>query len=258
MGMPDYPGVGCDGYREALSARLDGEETPAERAALDAHLATCAGCRGWWDDAAAVNRLVRTGPALAGVDVTEAVLPAAPGPWRGRLAVALRVVLGVLGIAQLVLGMLQITVLRTPEPAALHGTTVDGATPGHLWHESAAWNLAVGAAFLWIAARRGRPVGVVPLLTAFVAALVLLSAGDVIGGRVEAARLASHGFVVTGYLLVLALSRTSLDLVPPGRRERAHPELVADRSGGGYGTVIPFSRPDRGQPAARIRRREAA
>jgi predicted anti-sigma-YlaC factor YlaD len=261
--MPDYPGVGCDGYREALSARLDGEETSAERAALDAHLATCAGCRGWWDDAAVVTRLVRTGPALAGVDVTEAVLPAAPGRWRGRLAVALRLALGGLGLAQLVLGMLQVTFLRSPEPAALHGTTVDGATPGHLWHESAAWNLAVGAAFIWIAARRGRPVGVVPLLTAFVAALVMLSAGDVIGGRVEAARLASHGFVVAGYLLVLVLSRTSLDLLPPGRREsrpghrgRARPEPVPDRSGDG--TVIPFPRPDRGQPAARIRHREAA
>jgi hypothetical protein len=138
----------------------------------------------------------------------------------------------------------------------LHGTTVDGATPGHLWHESAAWNLAVGAAFLWIAARRGRPVGVVPLLTAFVAALVLLSAGDVIGGRVEAARLASHGFVVTGYLLVLALSRTSLDLLPPGRRGHDRPEPVL--GGVRDGTVIPFPRPDRGQPAARIRHREAA
>lgn len=258
MGMADYPGVGCDGFREALSARLDGEDAPAERAALDAHLAGCPACRRWWDDAVAVTRLARTGPALAGIDVTETVLSAAPGRWRGRLAVALRVALGALGLAQLVLGMLQVTVLRSPEPAALHGTTVDGATPGHLWHESAAWNVAVGAAFLWIATRRGRPVGVVPLLTAFVAALAMLSAGDMIGGRVEAARLASHGFVLAGYLIVLALSRTSLDVTPPGRRERAWPGQAPARPEELDGNVILFRRPDQGQPAAQVRRREAA
>ena len=51
------------------------------------------------------------------------------------------------------------------------GARARQATPGHLWHESAAWNVAVGAAFLFIALRRNRPSGLVPMLTAFVGML---------------------------------------------------------------------------------------
>jgi predicted anti-sigma-YlaC factor YlaD len=190
---------------------------------------------------------------MAGIDVTEAVLPAAPGRGRGRLAVALRLLLGALGLAQLVLGLLQVTMFRSAETSTLHGTTVDGATPGHLWHESAAWNVAIGAGFLWVATRRGRPVGIVPVLTVFLAALVMLSAGDVIAGEVAGARLASHGFVLTGYLIVLALSRASLDLAPPGGRGLARPGSSAGAGEPAAGNVIAFPRPDRGQPAAQVR-----
>lgn len=246
--------MGCDDYREALSAQLDAEDQPGGPVDVDAHLAGCAECRRWLDDAAAVNRLVRTGSPLTGVDVTGAVLPAAPGRWRGRLVLALRVVLGGLGLAQLVLGLVQVTTMRTARSSDLHGTTIDGAAPGHLWHESAAWNIAVGAAFLWVATRRGRPVGIVPILTAFIAALVLLSAADVLAGDVAAARLTSHGFVLVGYLVVLALSRTQLDFAGPGQAGR--PRI-------GWAVTAPLpdnvrQLPRRGQPAAQVRHQEAA
>jgi predicted anti-sigma-YlaC factor YlaD len=245
-------------FREALSARLDGEDEPMGAAALDAHLAECAACRRWWDDAAAVTRLVRTGPALAGIDVTDAVLPAAPGRWRSRLAVGLRLGLGLLGFAQLALGILQVTALRVIDDSALHETAVDGATPGHLWHESAAWNVAIGGGFLWIAARRARPVGVVPMLTVFIGVLVVLSGADVVAGRVEPLRLASHGFVLVGYLIVLLLSRPVLDLTPPGHGLRGEGWRRARSAGDPPDRVLPFPGPDRSQPAARLPHREAA
>jgi predicted anti-sigma-YlaC factor YlaD len=251
----DYANVGCERYREALSARLDGEDEPVGGAELDAHLAGCPACRQWLEDAATVNRLARTAPAVAGVDVTEAVLPAMPGRWRGRLAVVLRLALGLLGGAQLLLGLLQITSLEGGEADATHGTAMDGATPGHLWHESAAWNVAVGAAFLWIAARRGRPLGVIPILTAFIGVLVLLSGADVLAGRVEPLRLASHGFVLVGYLIVLALSRPVLDLTPPGLRQPARSTAVVSLADD---TVVAFPQPGRDQPAAEYRHRAAA
>ena len=94
-----------------------------------------------------------------------------------------------------------------------------GATPGHLWHESAAWNVAVGAGYLFIALRRTRPTGLLPTLTAFVAMLLLLSVNDLTGGRVDVARLVGHGFVILGYLLVVALTRGVGGAVrPPGSR----------------------------------------
>ena len=145
------------------------------------------------------------------VDASSLIL--AVRPRGSRLSTVLRVALGALGLAQFVLGMLQIARNAAIEHA--HDTVVAaGATPGHLWHESAAWNVAVGAGFAWIAWRRTRPTGTLPMLTAFVALLVMLSASDVFAGRVEQIRLLSHGFLLAGYAIVLALCHPRLD---PGR-----------------------------------------
>lgn len=205
--VSDYVCVGCQGFREALSARLDGEPAPVAPEDLDAHLRACPDCRRWGDEAAAVTRSARTGPVAGAVDVTGAVLHAAPGRWRGRVAATLRLLLGAVGAAQLILGLLQATTLR-PGGHNHHGaTTMEGASAGHLWHESVAWNLAVGAAFLWVASRRHRSAVLVPIMTVFVGALLALSVVDTLAGRVEATRLASHAFVLAGYALVLAMSR---------------------------------------------------
>ncbi|BCB77378.1 hypothetical protein Pflav_037880 [Phytohabitans flavus] len=96
--------MGCDEFREALSARLDGEDDPAERAVTDAHLAGCAACRQWFDAAAQVTRMVRTSVVTHEVKVSDAVLAAAPGRRRARLLGAVRVALGALGVVQFLLG----------------------------------------------------------------------------------------------------------------------------------------------------------
>jgi len=199
--------VRCEQAREALSAQLDGEE-PESPGELDAHLQTCAACRGWLDRAARITRLARTSlpPAVPplGPNALAAILAAAPGPARARLALSLRAGLGVLGAVQLLLALAQVLAIGDGV-GHVHDTTLDGATPDHLWHESAAWNVAVGAGFLWIALRRSRPSGLVPTLTAFIAVLTLLSAVDVAAGRVESVRLVSHGLILVGYLIILAL-----------------------------------------------------
>jgi predicted anti-sigma-YlaC factor YlaD len=199
----DYHSVGCEDFRESLSARLDGEDDQAERAATDAHLAGCAACRRWFDAAATVTRLARTSLVTHQVQVSDEVLAAAPGPRRHRLVGVLRVALGALGIVQFLLGAAQIAGFAVA--AHLH----TGANPDHLWHESAAWNVAVGAGFAWIALRRTRASGIIPTLTAFVAALTLLTASDIIAGRVDLDRVLSHAFIVAGYAVVLVLSRSS-------------------------------------------------
>jgi predicted anti-sigma-YlaC factor YlaD len=217
--------MACERWREMLSAQLDGEDDPAARPLVDEHLAGCAGCRKWLDDAAMVNRLTRTGVGVA-PDLTASILAALPAqpatPARRRfsmtrfpLATALFVALAGVGAVQLILGLDQIG----GGVAGAHVHTGVGATPGHLWHESAAWNVAVGAGFLFIALRRTRPSGLMPMLTAFVGMLLLLSVNDLTGGRVDATRLVSHGFVIAGYLLVVALSRVAGGFAePPGAR----------------------------------------
>lgn len=214
-----------------LSAQLDGEDDLALRPAVDEHLAGCAGCREWLDRAAAVNRLTRTGPVATVPDLTAAILAALPAAsekapekapeerprrwWRIPAAAVLYVALGVVGTVQLILGLTQVG----GGASAGHAHLGLSATPGHLWHESAAWNVAVGAGYLFIALRRTRPTGLVPMLTAFVAMLLLLSITDLTGGRVDVARLVGHGFVILGYFLVVALSRGAGGVErPPGSR----------------------------------------
>ncbi|WP_410810213.1 zf-HC2 domain-containing protein [Micromonospora sp. 067-2] len=233
--------MGCEQWREVLSAQLDGEETSAERAAAQHHLDGCAECRAWFTVAASVTRRVRTRLVADVPDRTAAILaaaapparrsgpaaapparrsrrrwlPAVAGPgtawravagpgaaWRGRLVAGLRAALGLLGAVQLVLGLAQVG----------RGTTADHLhTSGqHLWHESAAWNVAVGAGFLFVAVRRSPPAGLLPMLSAFVGTLLLLSVNDLVTGTVSGARLVSHGFLVSGYLITVLLSRPGL------------------------------------------------
>lgn len=220
--------MGCEQWREALSAQLDGEETPAERTAVEAHLAGCGDCRAWFDRAAAVTRRVRLSVTVPGGDLTDAILDALPeGPprpraraalgLRARAALSLRAALGLIGTLQLVLGLTQIG--RGVANPHMH-QAADALAAGHLWHESAAWNVAVGAGFLFVAARRTPPTGLVPMLSAFVGTLVLLSVNDLATGRVDSARLVSHGFLLAGYVIVVALSRPGLRPDGPARRGR--------------------------------------
>ncbi|MEV7225614.1 hypothetical protein AAFH96_24960 [Polymorphospora sp. 2-325] len=176
-----------------------------------------------------MTRLTRTSTVPVTFQVDDAVLAALPARRTARAAlghllaragrpaaVPLRVVLGVLGLAQFLLGAAQIGGLTAT--GHLHGVTgVEGAN--HLWHESAAWNVALGAGFAWIALRRVRPTGILPTLTAFVVVLTLLTTDDLIGGRVEFTRVLSHSLIVLGFLVVLALSRVLPDpATPPVRR----------------------------------------
>lgn len=52
----------CDRIHELFSASLDGELAELEEARLQAHLASCAGCRSYADAATAAARVVRTTP----------------------------------------------------------------------------------------------------------------------------------------------------------------------------------------------------
>ncbi|GIG91262.1 zf-HC2 domain-containing protein [Plantactinospora endophytica] len=218
--------MGCEQYREALSARLDGEEHPAERAGVDRHLAGCADCRGWLESATALNRLARTSVVPPPMEIDDELLAVAPGPGRARLAGTLRIALGVVGVAQFLLGAAQIAGIgSTNHPHGLE--VVLGGGPDHLWHESAAWNVALGAGFAWIALRRTRPLGLLPTLTAFVAVLTLLSVNDAIAGRVDPNRILSHGLILAGYVIIIGLSRPTFESGDPPTRH-------GERSGPGW------------------------
>jgi predicted anti-sigma-YlaC factor YlaD len=211
----------CEKCRESLSARLDGEDRISQGGAVDAHLQWCAACRDWFDTAARVTRLARIGLTLPSPGVPTSVLDAAPGPRRTRLAIAMRLALGLIGAAQILYAIAQIagSTMGTMSIAAM-SASVQGATPDHLLHESAAWNIGVGVAFLLISGKFARPASVVAILTAFVAALTLLTVSDLTTGEVSWGRVASHLLLLIGYLIVVTLSRPSISMhEPPSGRE---------------------------------------
>ncbi|MHA6794033.1 zf-HC2 domain-containing protein [Pseudonocardia bannensis] len=199
--------MNCAECREALSARLDGEEHPGESAAVDAHVEGCADCRLFADRAAHVTRLTRTRVAEPGPDLAAAVLAAAPRPRRPRWPMVMRVALAAVGLGQFALAINGVVLTGTSGPAH-HGVDLAGASTAHFSNESSAWNLALAVGFLWVAGSSTRASGLVPVVGAFVGVLGVLSLMDLLAERVDPARLAGHGLILIGLLLVIGLRRT--------------------------------------------------
>ena len=89
----------CSAMREALSARIDGEDPGMDRGVLDSHVARCADCRRFTERSEALDRRLRVRRAEPVPDTTAGILAAigsgpAPGP-RGR-RVPLRVLVAAL------------------------------------------------------------------------------------------------------------------------------------------------------------------
>lgn len=198
----------CDACREAMSAALDGEADAAEHDRIDAHLAGCADCRAWQDDAEAVTRRARRGVVVGGPDLVARVVDAAPGPrvrWRGVTA---RAGLGLVGLAQAAIGLTALIGASAHADHMSDPLMVLGAGMAHAAHESAAWNIALGVAFVAGALWCRHLAGLMPVLGAFIAVLAVMSGVDLVAGRVEPARVVSHLVVVAGFLLGLVVVRT--------------------------------------------------
>ena len=157
----------CAACREELSADLDGEGDPARRPDVRAHLEACAACTEWREQAAVVTRLTRTAPAEAGPDLVAAVLPAAPRPPRWRLGARVALTVG-RGRARSCSGC------SRSSASTGHGAgtaMLGGADMAHMGHETAAWNLALGAAFVAGAWWTRHLAGLLPVLGAFIVVL---------------------------------------------------------------------------------------
>lgn len=198
-------------------------------AELDRHLAGCAGCVGWLEDATRAGRLLRVSgdvpPDLSAAILDRVVLPGARAARRrGRLRLGLALV----AIVQWALAL----------PALLGeaGFGAGMAMGVHTAHESAAWNLAVGAAFVAVAVRPARASGALPILTTFVVVLAVLSVPDLFAGQVSDSRLAGHAAVIAGLVLITLLSRSE-PAGPPARQS----------AGSGSGLTL---RPGRSRGAA--------
>jgi predicted anti-sigma-YlaC factor YlaD len=182
----------CDRYREAISARMDGEDPALPTADIDAHLATCNDCREWEALSRTAARAMRvhaagdipdlTGPIMT--KITHAArAQAAPAPSMVRLALAL------VAISQALIAL-----------PAMWGD--DLGAPVHVAHEQAAWALALAAGLGLCAWRPARAAAVLPMLTVFVGVLFALTLPDLIAGRVTPDSEVPHLMAAMGLLLL--------------------------------------------------------
>ncbi|SNS32384.1 Predicted anti-sigma-YlaC factor YlaD, contains Zn-finger domain [Geodermatophilus pulveris] len=209
----------CTPYREAVSARLDGEAPGLPPGELDAHLDACPGCAAWARQAELVTRRARLAAAPAVPDLTAAVLTALPRELPGTAAAArARLVTAALRLALLAVGVAQ---AAAAWPALVAGTGAMSA-PVHMAHETGAWGLATAAALLAVAAAPRLATGALPFLGTLVATLAVLTVADLRAGHVDAGRAAAHLLLLAGAALVAALAWR-------GRRRRALPALGRER-----------------------------
>ncbi len=212
----------CPGFREAASARLDGESPGVPVAELDAHLAGCAACATWAADASAVTRRARLAPAPPVPDLTVAVLTALPRQLPGGAAAArARVATSALRLALLAVGAAQALMAW---PALVTGAAAMSA-PVHMAHETGAWNLAAGAAFVAVAAAPRLAAGALPFLGTFAVLLTFLTTRDLAAGHVHADRAVAHLLLLAGVTLVAAAAwrgrRRTPTAVPAAERVAA-------------------------------------
>src|SRR3954471_11523579 len=203
--------MSCSPFREAISARLDGESLGLPAAELDRHLEDCPECRTWSADASRVTRRARLAAAPAVPDLTATVLAALPRELPGVAAAArsrvvdtaLRLALVAVGVAQAGLGW----------PELAFGQAAMSA-PVHMAHETGPGSLGLAAAFLAVAAAPKLAAGALPFLSTFAAFLVPVTLADLGAGHVHADRAAVHLLLLAGLALVATVAWR-------GRRRRA-------------------------------------
>src|SRR4051794_38840168 len=209
----------CPAYREALSARLDGEVLGLPERMLDEHLAGCPDCAGWADDVALVTRRARLAAAPPVPDLTARVLEALPRELPGAAAAARARLAGTaLRLALLAVGVAQAGIAW---PALSEGTAAMSA-PVHMAHETGAWSLGLAAAFLAVAAAPRLAAGALPFLGTFAVLLTVVTVRDLAAGHVDVDRAVAHLLLVAGVLLVSTMAWR-------GRRRRTAAAAVRER-----------------------------
>jgi predicted anti-sigma-YlaC factor YlaD len=215
----------CDRAREAISARIDGEDPGIPDEVLAAHLADCAECRAWEQRAHVVTRRARLGGAFLDHDLTDRVLAAVPpAPPRRALRLTQRTGLVAVAVAQFA-----ITV-----PLLILGH--DHGADVHAAHELGSFDLALAIAFIVGAIRPALSAGLAWPCTIAAGSLVGTAVIDLIAGQTIGIDEAQHLIALTGALLLIWQARTvapvtagpqTADLPRDGHRSIAAPAAKA-------------------------------
>jgi predicted anti-sigma-YlaC factor YlaD len=205
----------CEDVREALSARLDGEQPGLATDSIDGHLSDCPACTAWLDGV----RRVEAAGLVEAPDLTERIMTAlAADPVvaakRARLrAVAeaharrqvLRLAVAAAALAQLALAL-----------PTLAGTFLTAEVGPHTGREMASFDVAVAVGFLLAAWRPARARAFVPVALVLATCLAITSGIDIVRGVTSFTNEFGHLVAVVQAGLLWAL----------GRREAGMPARV--------------------------------
>jgi predicted anti-sigma-YlaC factor YlaD len=231
----------CDTAREAISARIDGEDPGVPGVVIEAHLETCAACRGWQQRAHTMTRRARLGGPFLNHDLAPQVLAAIPPALgrRGRAAsagMARRAGLAAVAVAQLAI-TIPLLILGHDHDAGVHAA-----------HELGSFDLALAIAFAVGAVRPALSAGLAWPCSIAAAGLAGTAIADLIAGQTFGADEAQHLIAVAGAVLLcwqaraigrraepaLAAGRAPFGSLPDGMHPvaSAWPEIPPESSGG--------------------------
>jgi predicted anti-sigma-YlaC factor YlaD len=186
----------CYRAREAISARIDGQDSGVADDALRAHLAGCQGCRSWQQRAHAATRRARLGGSFLDHDLTSSVLAALPSAPAPRARFARRA-----GLTAVAMAQLAITV-----PLLILGHDHDAGA--HAAHELGSFDLALAIAFIVGAIRPVLSAGLAWPCGVAATGLAGTAIADMIGGQTIGADEAQHLIAVCGAVLLFWQART--------------------------------------------------
>jgi predicted anti-sigma-YlaC factor YlaD len=188
----------CDRAREAISARIDGEDPGLPASALEAHLAGCADCQDWQQRAHELTRRARLGGPFLDRDLTPQVLVAVPPAPAGRRRELARRA----GLVAVALAQFAITV-----PLLCLGH--DSGAGTHAAHELGSFDLALAIAFAIGAVRPALSAGLAWPCGTAAAGLVVTAVIDLVGGATIGADEAQHLIAAAGAALLFWQARTA-------------------------------------------------
>jgi predicted anti-sigma-YlaC factor YlaD len=194
--------MGCATWREALSARLDGESIGLDEALLDAHVAACADCRRHAAGLERLHRMVRIAPADVVPDRTEEILAAVTRRGLPRIGLVL--------VLRWVLVLIAATEMGMSMPEFL--------SRWHTGGELGTWGIATAIGFLSVAARPQRAGGMFPMLACAALLTTYVSTRDVADGATFMSREWPHSLLLAGVGVLALIWRYTPESEPGPRR----------------------------------------
>lgn len=184
----------CEYWREAISARGDGEDPGIDPRILEAHVRSCARCRAFERELEAMGMSFRLNTAPPMPDLSSRVVK--------RVALLDR--LGRWGVLRAALGVLALQIIFFAVPSMLSGG--DAGSSDHDLRHLGSFSIAYAVGLLVVVARPARARTMLPVAAVLAGALVLTALGDVATGRVPLPSEAVHLSEVASVPLVWLLA----------------------------------------------------